>query len=167
MHKEQTIKKDIKKLQQSKQFLTIMVLLFVSLLFWVVISLITSQTSDKIDPELQKISKPLTPVIDTKIFDSIEEKKLYSDDDLSSFTIFKVLLSRDGKTEKVVPLEVTIDDLEPESKPEPRTSGSLINDQLTQEDQSVQAETLLQLETNPQEDSSASSLLFEPTSDQL
>lgn len=129
MKTEQTIKKDIKKLQQNKQFLTIMILLFVSLLFWIIISLISSQTTKKISPELQKLSKPLTPVIDTDVFDVISQKKEYSQDELSAFTIFKVLLSRDGKTERVVPIEVTIDDLEPESTPEPRTSGSLLQDQ--------------------------------------
>ncbi len=134
MKTEQTIKKDIKKLQQNKQFLTIMILLFVSLLFWIIISLISSQTTKKISPELQKLSKPLTPVIDTDVFDVISQKKEYSQDELSAFTIFKVLLSRDGKTERVVPIEVTIDDLEPESTPEPRTSGSLLQDQFdTQE----------------------------------
>lgn len=132
MKKELTIKNEIKKIQTSKQLLTIMILLFVSLLFWVVISLITSQTSEKISPELQTIAKPLTPVIDDTAFDSIERRKEYTQDELSTFTIFKVLLSRDGKTEKVVPLEVTINDLEPENSPTPRIGESLLNDQINE-----------------------------------
>lgn len=130
MKTNKSIKNDIKKLQQNKQFLTIMVLLFVVLLFWIVVSLITSQTTEKISPEIQKISRPLTPVIDISIFDQISEKKEYSEDELSAFTIFKVLMTRDGKNEKVVPIEITIDDLEPKKTAKPRTSGSLLKEEI-------------------------------------
>lgn len=135
MKTQKSIKTDIKKLQQSKQFLTIMILLFVVLLFWITISLITSQTTEKISPELQKISKPLTPVIDVAIFDQISEKKEYSEDELSSFTIFKVLSTRDGKSERVVPIEITIDDLEPEQTSKPKTNGSLLQEEIKTDEQ--------------------------------
>ncbi|MBP7842844.1 hypothetical protein KA017_02470, partial [Candidatus Woesebacteria bacterium] len=111
MTQQDVIKRDIKKLQQSKQFLAILILLFVALLFWIIISLISSQTTEKISPELQKLAKPLTPVIDTQVFEKITAKRQYSNEELSSFTIYKVLVSKDGRTERVVPLEVTADDL--------------------------------------------------------
>jgi hypothetical protein len=125
MIKPNSITHDIKKLRQNKQFLSIMVLLFVVLLFWITVSLITSQATEKISPELQKISTPLVPVIDVTIFDKISAKRLYSEDDLSAFTIFKVLSSRDGKSERVVPIEVTIDDLEPKETRKTRINTSL------------------------------------------
>lgn len=112
MTKQETVKQDIKKLRQNKQFLAILVLLFVIMLFWIIISLITSQTSEKISPELQKLSKTLTPVIDTSVFEEITRKRQYTESELSAFTIFKVLTSRDGRTQRVVPLEVTIEDID-------------------------------------------------------
>ncbi len=129
MTQQKTIQRDLKKLQQNKQFLTILILLFVVLLFWVTISLITSQTTEKISPELQKLSKPLTPVIDENIFEKISAKRQYTEEELSGFTIFKVLVSKDGRTERVVPIEVTADELEPETTPRPRTGGSLLQEE--------------------------------------
>lgn len=134
MKQEDTIKKDIKKLQQSKQFLTIMVLLFVVLFFWVTVSLITSQTSERVDPQLQVLSQPLTPVIDTEVFDTIAQKREYSQSELSAFTIFKVLVTRDGRTQRVVPLEITIEDLEP-SESAPESSGSLLQEEVAQSEE--------------------------------
>lgn len=131
MKQEQTIKQDIKKLQKSRQFLTILILLFVVLLFWIIISLITSQTSEKIDPELQLLSKPLTPVIDTTIFDQISQKREYTTEELSAFTIFKVLSSSDGRTERVVPIEVTIDDLDSSTAPTSQPGTSLLQEEIT------------------------------------
>lgn len=136
MTQQDTIKKDIKQLQQNKQFLTVLILLFVALLFWITISLITTQTEEKISPELQKLAKPLTPVIDTQVFEKISEKRQYSEDELSEFTIYKILISSDGRTDRVVPLEVTAEDL----KQERTQSRSLLN-QETQDQDSPETET--------------------------
>ncbi len=147
MTQQDVIKRDIKKLQQSKQFLAILILLFVALLFWIIISLISSQTTEKISPELQKLAKPLTPVIDTQVFEKITAKRQYSNEELSSFTIYKVLVSKDGRTERVVPLEVTADDLDPEEQQSRNTTGSLLQEE-TQENQ-VQSEPAIQPSTQP------------------
>ena len=163
MKKEQTIKKDIKKLRQNKQFLAILILLFVSLLFWVIISLITSQTSKKIDPEIQQLSRPLTPVINTEVFDTIEAKKEYTESELSAFTIFKVLLGRDGKTERVVPIEVTIDDLEPKETPQPTERPSLLDDLVLEGD----SETTNQEPAPTAEPSSSPTTLLTPPDGEL
>ena len=128
MTQQATIQRDLKKLRQNKQFLAILILLFVVLLFWVTISLITSQTTEKISPELQKLSQPLTPVIDKKIFERISTKRKYSEQELSGFTIFKVLVSKDGRNEKVVPIEVMTEDLELEKTPTLRDRGSLLQE---------------------------------------
>jgi hypothetical protein len=138
MKNEKIIKHDLKKIQQSRQFLVIMILLFVVLIFWVIVSLISSQISEKIDPELLKISQPLTPVIETKVFAEIANKREYSVAELSSFTIYKLLTSRDGRTERIVPIEVNIDDLEPRETPNPIQTSS-------------PSESLLQEELNTQE----------------
>lgn len=151
MKQEQTIKQDIKKLQKSRVFLTILILLFVVLLFWVVISLITSQTSEKIDPELQLLSKPLTPVIDMSVFDQISQKREYSEEELSAFTIFKILVSGDGRTERIVPIEVTIDDLEPGGARAIQPGSSLLQDEITNSEEESSG---LDFSNEPVEDTS-------------
>ena len=145
MKQETTIKQDIRKIKQSKQFLTIFILLFVVLLFWIIISLVSSQTATKIDPELQLFAKPLTPVIDTEIFNGISAKKEYTAEELAGFTIFKVLTSRDGRTERIVPIEVTADDLEPLDNDASQSNQSLLEEAVSEE------ENLEETETNSQE----------------
>lgn len=134
MTQQNVIKRDIKKLQQNKQFLAILILLFVALLFWITVSLISSQTTEKISPELQKLAKPLTPVIDTQIFERISAKKQYTTDELSSFTIYKFLVSSDGKNDRVVPLDVTAEDLEQEQTQNKDPNRSFLQGE-TQQDQ--------------------------------
>lgn len=107
------IKKDFQKLKTNRQFLTILILLFVSILFWITVSLISSQSNEEISKELTALAKPLTPNFDRDELVKIEAKRSYTEQELSSFVIYKILTSRDGKTEKVVPLEVTIDDIDP------------------------------------------------------
>ena len=145
MTQQELIKRDIKKLQQSKQLLAILILLFVALLFWIIVSLISSQTTEKISAELQKLAKPLTPVIDTKVLERITAKRKYSNEELSSFAIYKVVVSKDGRTERVVPLEFTVDDLE--QKPNLPSNKSLLQEE-TQEDH-VRSEPTIQPSARP------------------
>ncbi|NCO12508.1 MAG: hypothetical protein COZ34_00515 [Candidatus Pacebacteria bacterium CG_4_10_14_3_um_filter_34_15] len=127
------IKKDFQKLKTNRQFLTILILLFVSILFWITVSLTSSQSNDEISKELTALAKPLTPNFDRDVLLKIQEKHSYSEKELSSFVIYKILTSRDGKTEKVVPLEVTIDDLDPKQEVKPiinKDSGSLLQTEI-------------------------------------
>jgi len=145
------IKKDITKLKANKQFLTILVLLFVSIFFWITISLISSQSKEEISKELTILSRPLTPNIDKETLLKIKDKYSYSEEELSSFTIYKVLTTRDGKIDKVVPLEITIDDIDPKATPKPtikeKNLGSLLG---TEENYSSKSSerSLLEEETN-------------------
>lgn len=163
MTNDNTIKRDIKKLKQNKLFLTILILLFVSMLFWIIISLVSSQSSEKIPAELTLISKPLTPVIDTEILSTIEQKRVYTQDELSGFTIYKVIVSRDGRTQTVVPIEVSIDDLEPkEEQNQAKPIKSLLNDEVTQEEEPTPEPT-----SQPSQSSDPSSETSNPTESSL
>ena len=147
MTKQLTIQTEIKKIKKSKQFLTILMLFFVVVMFWVGISLLSSQTAEKTSPELQKLAVPLTPVLDTEVFEKIAQKKQYSAEELSSFTIFKVLNSRDGRTQRIVPIEVTLEDLEETTS----------NESATQNESDVQSSSLgSDLGGFPDEDASES-----------
>lgn len=132
---QKTIIGDIRKIQKNRQALAILILFFVSIIFWVSVSLIASQTTEKISTELTDLAKPLTPTIDTEVFAEIEAKKTYTQDELSSFTIYKALTSKDGKSDRIVPLEVSIEDLEPSPTPNSASNnnGSLLESEVSTE----------------------------------
>lgn len=102
---------DLKKIQKNKQFLSILILLFVAVIFWISGSLYRSQSRTEVSAELTKLARPLNPTIDRTIFDEVQRKKSYTDEELNNFQIYKVLTTRDGKTEVVVPINTTLDDL--------------------------------------------------------
>jgi hypothetical protein len=137
------VKKDLAKLRANKQFLTILVLLFVSVLFWITVSLISSQSKEEISNELTLLSKPLTPNIDKETLLRIKDKYSYSKEELSAFTIYKILTTRDGKTDKIVPLEITVEDIDPRPTPEPTSKsenlGSLLSSDLDSSESAEQA----------------------------
>ncbi|MBP7700841.1 hypothetical protein KA111_02145 [Candidatus Woesebacteria bacterium] len=134
------IKKDLQGLKTNRQFLTILILLFVSILFWISISLITSQSKEEISKELTNLAKPLIPNFDRDTLLKIQDKHSYTQQELSSFVIYKILVSRNGKDEKVVPIEVTIDDIEPKATAVPLPKKNL-NALLESEDNSSKIDT--------------------------
>ncbi len=134
------IKKDLQGLKTNRQFLTILILLFVSILFWISISLITSQSKEEISKELTNLAKPLIPNFDRDTLLKIQDKHSYTQQELSSFVIYKILVSRNGKDEKVVPIEVTIDDIEPKATAVPLPKNNL-NALLESEDNSSKIDT--------------------------
>ncbi|MCB9813386.1 MAG: hypothetical protein H6772_03190 [Pseudomonadales bacterium] len=157
MAKEKDIKKDFQQLKTNKQFLVILILLFVSAFFWIVISLISSQTNDEVSSELTLLAKPLVPNINKEVLSEIQAKYSYSDEELSSFVIYKILVTRDGKTERVVPLDVSIDDIDPKntvvSTPKPPGFGSLLQSEVQESenktnDNNIEASPDINLDKN-------------------
>lgn len=89
------------------QFLLYTALLFfVVVIFWVIISLFSSQNKSEISLELKKLAVPLNPNIDTQVLATIQNKRVYNPSSLSNFPIYMVVRSEDGKTQQVVPIEV-------------------------------------------------------------
>lgn len=138
MKKQKSIKEDLQSLKTNRQFLAILILLFISVFFWIFINLISSQTREEVSAELTLLAKPLTPTIDKETLEEIDQKKSYSQEELQSFVIYKILLSRDGKTERIVPLDITIDDIEPietvAPTPQPAGFSSLLQEELGEDD---------------------------------
>lgn len=134
MKKQKSFKEDLQSLRTNRQFLAILILLFISVFFWIFINLLSSQTREEVSAELTLLAKPLTPSVDKETLQEINQKKSYSQEELASFVIYKILLSRDGKTERIVPLDITIDDIDPIETiaPTPRPAGfsSLLQEEL-------------------------------------
>lgn len=100
--------RELNKLRRSQQILTILVLLFVVMSFWIVVSLFSSQKSSKISPEVQKLAKPLTPTLDDTILDTITAKRAFTPEELANFEIFVTITDTATQTERVVPIGTAV-----------------------------------------------------------
>lgn len=95
------------RLKHKRQVLTMFILLFIALIFWAIITLISSQKSTKIEADLLELAKPLTPVLKTEVLDTLETRRSFDDTELSSFSIFAV------KTDPLTRKEVIFDTTDP------------------------------------------------------
>ncbi len=77
-------------MQRKRRGLIILILLFVCMIAWGMVSIFSSQKSTKIKAETQALAAPLNPVIDEKIFTVLNEKRSYTDDELANFPIFRI-----------------------------------------------------------------------------
>ncbi|PIR61563.1 MAG: hypothetical protein COY81_03335 [Candidatus Pacebacteria bacterium CG_4_10_14_0_8_um_filter_43_12] len=101
---KRTFSKEMNHLKANQQILTILVLLFISMIFWIIVSLFSSQTSSKISPDIKKLAKPLTPTLSVEALDTLESKQAISDQDLASFPIFVIQTDSTTQTQRIVEL---------------------------------------------------------------
>lgn len=83
----------LEALRHQQIFLRILIFSIVTIMIWVGFTLFRSQQVVQIPAELQKMAIPLTPTIDLDVVTRIEQKKDYTDQELSNFPIY--LLSND------------------------------------------------------------------------
>jgi len=88
-------------LKQKQGLLRILVFSLATIFIWIIYSLFHSQNTTEISPELLKLAEPLNPNINIDVLQRIEQKKVYSDTELSSFPINRVVLQSDG-SEQIV-----------------------------------------------------------------
>ena len=88
-------------LKQKQGLLRILVFSLATIFIWIIYSLFHSQNTTEISPELLKLAEPLNPNINIDILQRIEQKKVYSDTELSSFPINRVVMQSDG-SEQIV-----------------------------------------------------------------
>lgn len=100
-------------LKQRKQTLTIMILLLICMMGWGIVSVFSSQRASKVDATTTALAKQLNPVIDITVLNSLETKRSFTDEELSNFTIYKVVV--DPKTQEEVIMTIDEDLPPPES----------------------------------------------------
>jgi len=93
------IQDEFKALQDHQKLLTVMIFSLLTVVVWVVVSLLSSQRTDTIDPELTALSKPLNPSINTEVLSQIEQKRAYTQAELADFPIYV----RKTTTQEVMP----------------------------------------------------------------
>jgi len=83
-----SIQAEFKALQDNQKMLVLLIFSLITVIIWVGASIINSQHTSSIEPELQAQGTPLNPSISTEILSEIEQKRVYSDQELSAFPIF-------------------------------------------------------------------------------
>lgn len=111
---------ELERIKQSQQLLIIFLLLFILVFFWTIVSIFSAKNQEKVSAELKTLAAPLSPNIDLETLNAIEQKVTYSDAELADFPIYRILISRDGRSKFVVPIDVTLDEIEPEQRPQTR-----------------------------------------------
>ena len=119
---------EITKLRRNQHVLTILVLLLVVVIFWIIMSVFSSQRSSKILPEVKKMAQSLSPVIDDSVFEKLEEKRVFSAEELADFPIMiQVDLGKGEK--KIVPIGTNLATPTPKPTATPTPVPSLLDDQ--------------------------------------
>ncbi len=91
------LQKQLSGLYRNQHLLGLLLFSLVTIIIWVSIGLITSQSKTSLPPELQKMAKSLNPTLNTEVLDQIEDKKTFSDEELRSFPIYRILSERSDR----------------------------------------------------------------------
>lgn len=86
----------LKNLKKRKEILVILLFFFVIVIFWIGLSLFSSQQQAGITAEQKKLAQPLPPNINTAVIEKIEEKRAFSDFELKDFPIYSMYDSGTG-----------------------------------------------------------------------
>ncbi|NCN24449.1 MAG: hypothetical protein GW945_03135 [Candidatus Pacebacteria bacterium] len=120
---QNSFSEDLKRLQKNQQFLTIIVLLFVCMIFWLVISLFSTTQEKQTDASLIQLAKPLNPTIDRDAFALLEKRQSFSKQELESFPIYKFAKVSRSSEQIIVPITTTDAEIEAMSEtPKPKAS---------------------------------------------
>lgn len=92
---ENIFEKQLANLRQRQEILAILIFSLVAIMIWVAVDLFSSQQRTAISAELQKLARPLNPIIQTQIIDELEQKRHYGENDLLSFPIYRVLSAKE------------------------------------------------------------------------
>jgi hypothetical protein len=132
-------KKKLSGLKVRQQALYILIFSFVTVVVWIGGSLFRSQKRTGIAPALLELAKPLSPTVNEEVIGLMEESTYYSPEELLQFQIYKLIKSKDGRVQQVVPIDSGIDEI-PEDQinvfvsEEPTTQENLSNQEAVEND---------------------------------
>lgn len=127
--------KQFEILKHRRQMLVILIFLFVAIIFWIIVSITGSQKKVAVSKELRDLAKPLVPSVDEGALDRISQKKLYSEEELENFAIYKLFLPEGEQIPKIV--EIAYEEPEEEALTEEDEGNEAIDAELV-----VEAETI-------------------------
>jgi len=81
----------LEKMRHQQQVLAILVFTFVAIIFWVGVSLFTSQQKTGVSNDLLRLAKPLTPTINQEVVQRLREQGVFFDSQLQDFPIYMIM----------------------------------------------------------------------------
>lgn len=102
---------ELENLRQNRMYLAIMALLLVCAIIWVLLTVMEAGDSSEVTALALKHATPLNPNLDVAVFGQLEQKRLFSESELESFPIFRLIKDRNGSY-SVVPFDTPADELE-------------------------------------------------------
>ena len=87
--------------------LIILSLLFVCVVIWILMTLVSSQNTSQVPDTSKKLAEPLNPVLDTSKLDKLDTKKYYSPEELQSFPINVNKKKKKTRSKRVIQIEPT------------------------------------------------------------
>jgi len=118
--------KKLTGLRFKQQALYVMIFSFVTVVVWIGGSLFSSQKRTGVSPELLELAKPLNPTINTSLLEEIEARKSYTDEELKYFQVYKIIKSKDGRIQQIVPIESQLEEI-PDSEVNLKTVQNQLN----------------------------------------
>ncbi len=94
--------------ERTRNFILIVLsLLFVCVIFWILISLISSQKTSKVPETSIKLAEPLNPVLDTSKLDALDSKIYYAPEELQSFPVNIIETDEKTRAKRVIQINPT------------------------------------------------------------
>jgi len=96
------MKSQLSQLQKRQTLLKIFIFTLVTVIIWVGLTLFRTQQETGIRPELITKSEALNPNINIEVVDQLEQKRQYTDQELSDFPIYTIFTTKSGEEQLVV-----------------------------------------------------------------
>lgn len=115
----QSLHNEFKQLHRNRVLLVGAILLLVCVIAFVSVQIAVSKTTEQITPQQRRFASALTPSFDTSVLEKLESKRYYTDEELSSFTIYKLFEDSRSSSLLVVPIETDEEELVRQGTPTP------------------------------------------------
>lgn len=89
-------------LRRQRGLMVGLLLMLVIVVFWVGLGLFSSQQKFAVPKEMRDLAKPLSPIVDEKVLDKLQQKRQFSPEELTGFTIYKVVVGESDRQLKLV-----------------------------------------------------------------
>lgn len=98
MSKNNNLEKQLDQLRRNRRLLWLAILSFAIVICWIVVSLLASQRELRIDAESKAMATPLIPRLETRVFEELAAKRVFSEEELADFPIYVFHIERGADT---------------------------------------------------------------------
>lgn len=101
----------LQRLRRKEGLFRVLMFTLVTVLCWIGFSILWTQQTTTITSDVQRLTNPLSPNINRDAFTEIANRRTFTDEELASFPIYKVLIDADGNRtivdQNAVPIPTT------------------------------------------------------------